>query len=170
MLSALGDFQLAESAAAFLQEADEEELYSVVELRRFRCYEHTAIMSYARPFSQSKGSVPKLSLKQCGVKLTSTENDLHHRIIDLRNKLVAHSDLELMNFAAKTHDLSSTLDQQFFIIFANHDEGLQFSSFFEQIAFNDLISKVHFSLYKKLHDAAQHSPDDFDLKVHFPKK
>jgi hypothetical protein len=168
MLSALGDFQLALSAADFLQEAEENELYSKVELRRFRCYEHTAIVSYGRPFSQSKGKVPKLSLKQCGVKLTDKEKQFHDRIITLRNKLVAHTDLEMMNFASRTHDLSDAVGKPFNVVFTQHDEGLQLHNFHDQEMFIDLIRRVSFSLYQRLVEIAQGDPSAFDLTVHFP--
>jgi hypothetical protein len=98
MLSALGDFDLASSAVIFLMESDDKHKYDLPELRRFRCYEHAAIVSYARPFSDSK-VLPKLSLKQCNIKPNPDEHGLHNRLIRLRNKLVAHSDLETMNFA-----------------------------------------------------------------------
>lgn len=168
MLSALGDFDLALSAADFLYEAEENELYSHVELRRFRCYEHTAIMSYARPFSQSKGKVQKLHLHQCGVKLIGQEKELHERVIKLRNKLVAHSDHEMMNFAAKAHGVDVNSDKPFFALLTQHDEGLQFYRYSEQDALVGLIRKVSFGLYKKLHDLAQSEPKAFDIKVHFP--
>jgi hypothetical protein len=40
-----------------------------IELRRFRCYETAMVTAYTRPFSQSKGMVPKLSLEMTGVQL-----------------------------------------------------------------------------------------------------
>ncbi|WP_170611859.1 MULTISPECIES: hypothetical protein [unclassified Ruegeria] len=100
--------------------------YSKVELRRFRCYEHTAIISYARPFSDGKSKVPRLSLKQIRADLTQDQKQLHNRVLRLRNKLVAHSDAEMMNFTAEARPIDVNHDQPFYAIFAQHDEGLQF--------------------------------------------
>jgi hypothetical protein len=89
LLYALGDFQLALSASAFLAECDPNEKYSKVDLRRFRCYETTIIMAYTRPFSQSKGSIPSLSLKLVGAQLDEAQRKLHQRLMDIRNKVLA---------------------------------------------------------------------------------
>ena len=170
MVGALGDFQLALSAATFLSDAEEGAHYSIVELRRFRCFEHTAIISYARPFSQSKGSLPKLSLKQCAANLTTLEQELHDRVITLRNKLVAHSDLEMMNFASFVEGASADPEKGLSMFLARHDEGLQFYSFREQSAFVALITKVQFSLYRRLFNEAQADPTSLRLNVHHPKE
>jgi hypothetical protein len=69
LLYSLGDFQLALSACEFLSECDADKKYSKIELRRFRCYETAMVTAYTRPFSQSKGMVPKLSLEMTGVQL-----------------------------------------------------------------------------------------------------
>lgn len=170
MLSALGDFQLALSAATFLQEADENEKYSVAELRRFRCFEQTAIVSYSWPFSQSKGSAPSLSPKKIGLSLSQPEKDLHDGVIRLRNKAIAHSDVELMNFAAATHDMSDLVGKPHFAPLAEFDEGLFFSEWLDQQKFINLISKALDSLCKKLHELAQADPTALNLKIHFPNQ
>ncbi len=169
MISALGDFQLALSAADFTQEADENERYSHVELRRFRCYEHTAIVSYSRPFSDGKSKVPRLSMKQIRAELTEDQKKLHNRVIKLRNKLVAHSDAEMMNFAAKAEPIDIDKDRPFYAVIAQHDEGLQFYKWRDQLAFIDLIRKVSFCLYSTMSKIAQEEPGAFDMTVHFPE-
>ena len=170
MLAALGDFQLANSAAAFLYEFDKDEPYDHIELRRFRCYEQTAIVSYSRPFTQSRGAnLPHLSLKQCGVELDQDELELHKRILDLRNKLFAHSDLEMMNFAAAAHKIDVEADFDFVHLHTKFDEGLHFVDFNSQYKLTDLIRKLRYGLYKKLSKMAQSDPDAFNLKVHYPK-
>jgi hypothetical protein len=88
-------------------------LYSKVELRRFRCFEHTAIISYARPFITGPSEVPRLSLKRIGANLIKEEIALHARVLKLRNKLVAHSDLEIINFASKAEPLDEVVGKPF---------------------------------------------------------
>ena len=170
MLAALGDFQLANSAAAFLYDFDKDEPYDHIELRRFRCYEHTAIVSYSRPFTQSRGaSLPHLSLKQCGVELDQDELDLHKLILNLRNKLFAHSDLEMMNFASAAHKIDMEADFDFVLLQTKFDEGLHFFDFNSQVKLVNLIRKLLFGLYGKLSKMAQTDIDGFNLKVHYPE-
>lgn len=79
LLYSLGDFQLALSAAAFLGDCDPDAKYSKIELRRFRCYETTVIVAYTRPFSQSKGGIPPLTLKMTGAILSRDQKELHRK-------------------------------------------------------------------------------------------
>lgn len=94
----LWDFQQALSALTFLmEECDFEAKYSVVQLRRFRCYESTVIISFARPFELSRGQTV-IGLKAIGVQLTQEERRLKERIMKLRRKVIAHSDENAMHF------------------------------------------------------------------------
>lgn len=163
MLYSLGDFQIALSAVAFLKEADEEERYSIEKLRRFKCYETTMITAYARPFSDSKEGVPKLSLKMCGVTLSNDESHLHERLIHLRNKVFAHSDAEMMRIANRVRTLEIKGDRPVNVFLPIFDEGLFFSTFIEQMRVSELIGKIHFNLYKRLYDEAQKASHSLQL-------
>ena len=89
------DFSQAMSAASFLlQEVEDEVLYGLADWRRFRCYETTMVVAYARPFSQSKGKVPRLGWKTLGVELSADELSLHDKVIAHRNTLYGHSDAD----------------------------------------------------------------------------
>lgn len=89
------DFAHAHSAITFIEEeiGDEEERYTLAQLRKFMCYETTLIVAYARPFSESQG-LPRLSFQQLAVKLSPFNRALHEEMIALRNKVFAHSDDE----------------------------------------------------------------------------
>ncbi|MDO9013235.1 MAG: hypothetical protein Q7U84_00430 [Polynucleobacter sp.] len=92
------DFQQALSALIFLlEECDFEERYSAIQLRRFRCYESSIIISFARPFEVSRGKTA-LGLKAIGIELSPSERQLRDRVMDLRRKVVAHSDEGAMHF------------------------------------------------------------------------
>lgn len=168
MMSALGDFELANSAAAFLYEVDDDERYSKVELRKFRCFEHTAIVSYGRPFTIAKGRFPHLSQKMCGDPLSAEQGVLHERVMRLRNKLVAHTDVELMNFASKRHDIGPINGKPFHIFHSQHDEGLQFQSFLERVDFVNLIRTILHGLYEQILSETQSNPNALDMNVHYP--
>lgn len=92
------DFQQALSALTFLlEECDFEERYSAVQLRRFRCYESSIIISFARPFEVSRGKTA-LGLKAIGIQVSQAERQLRDRVMELRRKVVAHSAEEAMHF------------------------------------------------------------------------
>lgn len=89
------DFAQARSAATFLLEELEDDVpYGLPAWRRFRCYETTMVVAYARPFSQSKGKVPKLGWKALGVEMSAADLALHDKIIAHRNTLYGHSDAD----------------------------------------------------------------------------
>ncbi len=84
------DFAQARSAATFLlQELKDDVVYGMPAWRKFRCYETTMVVAYARPFSQSKGRVPKLGWKALGVEMSAAELALHDKIVAHRNTLTA---------------------------------------------------------------------------------
>jgi hypothetical protein len=102
VIQACGDFQQALSALTFLsEECDYAATYSTAELRKFQCYENAAIVAFARPFEVSRGRAV-LGLRAIGVRLTSSEEHLKNKIIELRRKVVAHSDDERMHFKIST--------------------------------------------------------------------
>jgi hypothetical protein len=97
----LRDFQFALSAFDFFLEVDAADSYSVVELRRFRCYLDAGVIAYGRPFTQTEG-VPLLSFKKLGVKPTVRQKALHDQLLAYRHKVVAHSDANRMRIAVKS--------------------------------------------------------------------
>lgn len=115
MLISNQDFSQAFSAATFLlEEVNEEKKYELADLRKFRCYETSLIISYARPFSQSRGQVKKLRFEDIETSLSKNEIRIHEKIIWLRNKLYGHSDAEFVDFQSLMIDVSldSDLDQK----------------------------------------------------------
>lgn len=94
----LWDFQQSLSALTFLmEECDFDAKYTVVALRRFRCFESTAIISFARPFEGSRGQTV-IGLRAIGIQLTEQEKQIQERLMKLRRKVVAHSDGDEMHF------------------------------------------------------------------------
>jgi hypothetical protein len=96
LLYSLHDLQQALSACEFLRECDDTQKYSRAELRRFRCYETALVIAYTRPFTQSRGEALPLSMKMTNLKLSVDRRALHDRLVEMRNKIVAHSDSEMM--------------------------------------------------------------------------
>ncbi|WP_417243623.1 hypothetical protein [Celeribacter sp.] len=161
MMSALGDLSLARSGMVFLAEAHEDVHYDFEDLRRFRCFEHAAIISYCRPFT-AKGKFPKLGLKQCGINLSEKENELHRRVLRMRDKMVAHSDEEFMNFTSMILPIDvSQSDLRVPIV--RHDEGIYFSKYMDQIEFRELITTIEFGVYRKLLETAHKEPEKLNL-------
>jgi hypothetical protein len=165
LLYSLGDFQLALSACDFLYECDPQSRYSKIELRRFRCFETSLIIAYARPFSQSEGGVPLLTLKMAKAELTEQEKALHRRLVRMRNKIVAHSDRKLMRMTTRTFDMPLRDDEQKFVFIQSvFDEGITLLGDL-LIDTNELLHKLYQSTYKTLSDEAQKYPSLFSMKL-----
>lgn len=105
ILYSFWDFSQALSALTFLlEEFSPEESYNSIELRKFRCFETTLIISMARPFEKTRSGTT-LSLKNLGIKFSDSENFLVNRVFCLRKKVIAHSDEDEMHFYIEAHDL-----------------------------------------------------------------
>lgn len=101
-LYSLSDFQQGLSAITFLrEECDYSATHSVVELRRFRCFEANAIISLVRPFEAGRGQAA-ISLKALGISLSPEDRQLVQRVKLLRHKVIAHSDEEAMQYVGMT--------------------------------------------------------------------
>lgn len=96
------DFQQALSALTFLlQDCDFDNKYGKVELRRFRCYESTLIISMARPFETTRKGTT-IGLRALGITLSQDQKALVDKVLELRRKIVAHSTEEEMHFRVTT--------------------------------------------------------------------
>jgi hypothetical protein len=104
LLISVRDFQHALSAATFLlAEVDDAGRYRLENLRRFRCYETTMVVAYARPFSRARGGVGPFRFADAGVQASSSEKRLHEKIMKHRNTLYAHSDAEFVEMKRLPH-------------------------------------------------------------------
>jgi len=169
LLYSLGDLQLALSACAFLMECDPDSRYSKVEMRRFRCFETALIIAYARPFSQSDGGVPPLTLKMANVNLSEEEMTLHRRLIRMRNKVIAHSDRELMRMTTKSHRFPIRKGKNLVLVETVFDEGITLLGEL-LLDTNSLLHRLYQEIFKTLHDEAQANPKLFDLRIDYPKQ
>lgn len=94
----LWDFQQSLSALTFLmEECDFGVRYNAVQLRRFRCFESTAIISFARPFEAGRGQTT-IGLRAIAFQFTEMEANIKNRLMKLRRKVIAHSDEDAMHF------------------------------------------------------------------------
>jgi len=89
---------LSLSALDFFLEVDEEEKYNRIDLRRFRCYQDMAVIAYWRPFSRSPG-IPPLDFQFLEIVPSERQLEIHAILKKYRDKVVAHSDVELMRIA-----------------------------------------------------------------------
>jgi hypothetical protein len=92
------DFQQALSSLTFLlEECEYDKKYNKVEIRRFRCFETTLIVSFARPFKAGRGR-KNLDLSKVGFIFTEKDMILKNKLIKLRDKVISHSDEEEMHY------------------------------------------------------------------------
>ncbi|MBC2857862.1 hypothetical protein [Stappia sp. 28M-7] len=158
LVIAHADLQTALSAITFLNdEVDDGAKYSKIELRKIKCFETAFIISYGRAFTNSKGRYQNLPLKRIGVKISDNEKIMHRRIIDLRNKVYAHSD---ENFAHVRLDIHkrNTNEFTYHIPHLQFDEGLVFHDFRDRLEAMDLIRKIMHHLLTNINEFAQKNP------------
>ena len=157
-----GDLQMALSAITFLgDEVDQDAKYDKITLRRFKCYETTFIVSYSRAFTKSNGSkYGQLPLKRIGLELSVAEKALHKSIIQLRNKIYAHSDEEFAH--ARVDFMKFDMPNGTFVApHTQFDHGLEFADFSERLAAMDLISKIMAGVFHKTQEIGERFTDGF---------
>lgn len=159
LVIAHSDLQIALSAITFLGEAEQDTKYNFIELRRFKCYETTFIVAYSRAFSKNRGRYGSLSLKRIGVKLSRDDRALHDLIIDLRNKLYAHSDEEYAHARVDFHSINMPNDIDFVVPHLQFEEGLEFADLKKRLAAIDLISKIMHGVFKTMQSIGQTSTE-----------
>lgn len=105
-----------------------------------------------------------------GAKLSEQERALHQRLVRMRNKIVAHSDRELMRMTTKTfkipHDENDEDGKGFVLIHSVFDEGITLLGDL-LIDTNELLRKLYFAVYKTLSDEAQKEPGSFDMRLDY---
>ncbi|NKI35764.1 hypothetical protein HFP89_11385 [Wenzhouxiangella sp. XN79A] len=149
------DLQQALSALTFLlEECDFEERYSRVDLRKFRCFETTLIISMARPLENSRAG-SQLSLRALGIKLNQGHRELLDRIMHLRRKIIAHSDEEEMHFRTSTFPV---LDGEYNFPHFQFNEGLHLEKS-ELLALEQMLRWLLQKMSKFFFQVAQNNPE-----------
>jgi transcription elongation factor Elf1 len=133
--------------------------YSKIDPRRFKCYENQAIISFCKPFVKSRSGV-QLSCKKCGLRLDTAEKKLKKELIDIRNKITAHSDSEEMHYKGVTIEIGGDSDDRapFFIF----DEGLCLSND-QRRTLETLLHKMIGGLIEHTFKLAALCPERFDI-------
>lgn len=165
MMSAL-DFRHALSAATFLMEDVNWEIGRCTQedRRRFKCYETSMVVSYARPFSTARGMAAPFSWKQLGrvFAMSAEENSLHEMLIDARNRTYAHSDGDHSDITASIWRSDLGKGRTFDFLSVEGGELLLFDQ--------AQVQAIHTFLWKVRHhvdEAVQHHPAPRDaLPVH----
>ena len=165
LLYSLNDLQQALSACEFLYECEETNTYSKMERRRLRCYETMLVVAYARPFTQSRGAAAPLSMKMVGLKLSNDRQALHDRLMDMRNKIMAHSDSEMMRMTTQPFDVPmKDGEPPMYLIQTVFDEGVSLLGAL-LIETNELLREVYQAVYGTLHKELQANPELFDIRI-----
>jgi hypothetical protein len=165
LLYSLNDLQQALSACDFLYECEESNTYSRIQLRRFRCYETTLVVAYTRPFTPSRGAAAPLTMKMVGLKLSNHRQALHDRLMDMRNKIMAHSDSEMMRMTTQPFDVSmQDGERPMYLVQTVFDEGVTLLAAL-LIETNELLREVYQAVYGTLHKELQANPELFNIRI-----
>lgn len=162
------DFQQALSALTFLmEECEYDKKYNVVDLRKFRCFETTLIVSFARPFKTGRGR-EELDLSSIGYELTAEESDLKDKLIRLRDKVVSHSDEEEMEY--RTFSIQPFDDHDVRLPIARFQEALYLEEA-EIYKIQTLLKRLNRALAEFQFKEVQLTPREFNRhKKPTPKK
>lgn len=153
------DFQQALSALTFLvEECDFDRQYSKVELRRFRCFETTLIVAFARPFKAGRGR-DDLDLSKIGLQFTDEEEKLKNKLLRLRDKVVSHSDEDEMEY--RTYSFTVFDDSELRMPVALFQEGLYLCEE-EYFKIEKLLHKLTHSIASYKFHFAQKNPELFE--------
>ncbi|MFD0643729.1 hypothetical protein [Bradyrhizobium sp. GCM10027635] len=164
LLYSQNDLQQALSACEFLYDCDEDASYSTADLRRFRCFETTLVVAYTRPFTQSRGGTPPLTMKMVGLKLSDQKRALHARLVDMRNTMMAHSDEEIMRMTTQPFDVSEEGETPLYLIQSVFDEGITLIGNL-LVETNSLLREVYQAIVRTLYRDLQANPTSFDLRI-----
>jgi hypothetical protein len=161
------DFQQALSALTFLKEECEfDRKYNKVELRRFRCFETTLIVSFSRPFKAGRGR-ESLDLSKIGFEFTEEEAILKNKLIKLRDKVVSHSDEEEMHYKSYSFQVYDDKDIRMPMTIFNESLLLDES---EIRGIEMLLHRIHDKLARYKFELVQSQPELFDkAKTPAPK-
>lgn len=157
------DFRHALSAATFLiEDCDWQKRHSVEQMRRFKCYETTMVVAYARPFSQSRGHTApfRWQLLSSDFKLKPDEEAVHDKMIGFRNKLHAHSDGDFTQIVPEIWRTFLPTGQAFDFIAAEGGETLNFTE--------DELQSIHTFLWKIRHHVDKAVQDHPAPRDHIP--
>lgn len=155
------DFQQSLSALTFLlEECEFEAKYSKIELRKFRCFETTVIVSFARPFKVGRGGNP-LDLASLDLRLSEEDKALKRKILTLRDKIVAHSDEEEMEYA--TTSIQPLEYSELRLPLEVFQEGLYLEEK-EYFQLEELLRRVIHSIAEYKFHFTQPDPDKYERK------
>ena len=153
------DFQQALSALTFLrEECDFDEKYSRVQLRKFRCFETAAIVSFSRPFKVGRGR-KALDPAAIGFEFSEDEERLKDKILFLRDKIVSHSDEEEMEY--RTHSFRIFDDSDLRMPAAIFRESLYLDED-EYSALESILRRLLHSIAKYKFEFSQSNPELFE--------
>lgn len=97
-----------------------------------------------------------------GAKLTDEQKRLHEGLMSSRNKVIAHSDADMMRIASRVSPVKLGDDFEFMLLQTAFDEGLTFIGA-ELWKLNELLHVVSGSLHTRLLMRAQEDPNSFNL-------
>lgn len=157
------DFQMALSALTFfLEEWDEDQKYTRVEIRKLKCYEAAWVVAFYRPFAKIGRSFTKtsrgvaLSRKTIGVKFNDEDSKIFKKIKEVRNKVVAHSNEDEMHFRIDPFDMQ---DNEIKFPQMTFDDGLLFDRN-ECFTIEDLLHRMIHGVFTVIWEYTQKFPDD----------
>jgi hypothetical protein len=100
-----------------------------------------------------------------GLKLSNDRRALHDRLMDMRNKITAHSDSEMMRMTTQPFDVSMRDGEPpMYFIQTVFDEGITLLGTL-LIETNELLREVYQAIVETLHKELQANPEAFNIRI-----
>ncbi|MHC9034103.1 MULTISPECIES: hypothetical protein [Cobetia] len=154
------DIQQALSALTFLMdEYEPNEISSRLHIRKLKCFENTLIIAFCRPFKTGRGRA-SLELEEIGIYLSDEEAALIEKVIWLRDKIIAHSDEEAMEYRATSFQIFE--DSPIISVSESFPEYLYFNNS-DHRKLEVLLRRIRFSLVEYKFKCVQNPHEIFDI-------
>jgi hypothetical protein len=104
-------------------------------------------------------------MKMVGLKLSKDRLALHDKLMDMRNKIMAHSDSDMMRMTTQPFDVPMRdSEPPMYLIQTVFDEGITLHGNI-LIEANELLHQVYQAISTTLHNELQADPELFNLRI-----
>jgi hypothetical protein len=104
-------------------------------------------------------------MKMVDLRLSDEKEALHKRLIEMRNKIMAHSDSEMMRMTTQAFDVSlQDGEPPMYFVQTVFDEGVTLLGAL-LVETNVLLQEVYQAVFRSLHREVQTNPELFNIRI-----
>jgi hypothetical protein len=108
-------------------------------------------------------------MKTVDLKLSHERQALHEKLVEMRNKIMAHSDSEMMRMTTQAFDVSlQDGEPPIYFVQTVFDEGVTLCGAL-LVETNALLQEVYQAVYRTLYREVQTNPELFNIRIDSPE-